>query len=149
MKWPTPYFGISHLLKGICKVCFSQGHSLAFWEDPHFVYLPINLLLTYHFASRWIPSVLRHKEPELQWVLRLDVWFLIKKMVGLSPKVGFGWGWVPAHGFKHQSEDYSFIWTLLSSLLDKTLLFPFPLPSANAFFPKTNVMGTESLSRKV
>ena len=25
----------------------------------------INLLLTYHFASHWIPSVLRHKEPEL------------------------------------------------------------------------------------
>ena len=27
----------------------------------------INLLLTYHFASCWIPSALRHKEPEPQW----------------------------------------------------------------------------------
>ena len=26
----------------------------------------INLILTYHFASYWIPSALRHKEPELQ-----------------------------------------------------------------------------------
>ena len=30
----------------------------------------INLLLAYHFASHWIPSVSRHKELELHWVLR-------------------------------------------------------------------------------
>ena len=37
------------------------------------VSLSINLLLSYHFASCWIPSVLRHKEPELQQVLRPGV----------------------------------------------------------------------------
>ena len=39
----------------------------------------INILLTYHFASCWIPSVLRHKEPELQYVWRQVVWFLLEE----------------------------------------------------------------------
>ena len=34
----------------------------------------IILLLAYHFASHWIPSVLRHKEHELHWVL----WQVVK-----------------------------------------------------------------------
>ena len=31
--------------------------------------------LVYHFASCWIPSVLRHKKLEFHWVLTPGVWF--------------------------------------------------------------------------
>lgn len=48
--------------------------------DPIFS-LSINVLLTYRFASRWIASVLRHKEAELQWVQRPSVWCPLKDKV--------------------------------------------------------------------
>ena len=41
----------------------------------------INVLLTYRFASRWIASVLRRKEAELQWVQRPSVWCPLKDKV--------------------------------------------------------------------
>ena len=77
----------------VYRVYFFQGCSLAFW-DGTCSYLSINLLLTYHFTSHWIPSVLKHKVPEFQQVLRL-----IKR-----PYLSFGWVQVSAHGFKSQSE---------------------------------------------
>ena len=34
--------------------------------------------------------------------------------MGLSPKLGFGWVWVPAHGFKSQSEVNGFTFKMFS-----------------------------------
>jgi len=58
----------------------------------------------YHVVSHWILSVVRHQEPELHWAL--------KSVCDLSWKtVGFGWVWVPAHGFKSQFEVNGFYTT--------------------------------------
>ena len=70
-------------------------------DDPHSVCgvrFSLNLnksFLTYHFVSHWILSVMRHQEPELHLVLKPNT-------------IGFGWVWVPARGFKSQSEVSSF-----------------------------------------
>ena len=50
----------------------------------------INSLLTYHFVSHWILSTMRHQELEFQKVSKPGI-------------EGFGWIWVPGHGFKSQA----------------------------------------------
>ena len=57
----------------------SKPFHLSPFETVHT--LSINLLLTYHFASYWIPSVLRQKEHEIQYVLGPDVILIKKKTV--------------------------------------------------------------------
>ena len=57
------YKNVAHLVLGAEPSCLP---TCILHKHP----IVINLLLTCHFASCWIPSVLRHKEPELHWVLR-------------------------------------------------------------------------------
>jgi len=70
----------------------------------------INPFLSYHFVSHWIPSVMRHLEPNF-----IRSWNQVKRVLtrfesqpcgcksqaefwlGLSPKQAFGWVWVPAN----------------------------------------------------
>ena len=67
---------LQHLYKG-------RGGRWSPLPSPLFLGL-INPLLTYHFASRWIPSVPRCTEPELHWIQRQAVWFQLK-YCGFSP----------------------------------------------------------------
>ena len=80
----------------------------------------INPLLTYHFVSHWILSVMRHQEPELHSVLKPGT-------------TSFGWVWVPAHGFKFRSVVNGFSFTptsLTSPLLTPTHLLYTPMLSS-------------------
>ena len=56
-----------------------------------------------------------------------------------SPKLGFGWAWVPAHGFKSQSEVNSFKgsygWSHLYYTRLKTLFCLFSFVSVCNFYP--------------
>lgn len=61
----------------------ARGGRWAPLPSPLFLGL-IKPLLTYHFASRWIPSAPRCTEPELHWILRQAVWFQLK-YCGFSP----------------------------------------------------------------
>ena len=66
----------------------------------------MNLLLTYHFVSRWIPSVLRQRtwtsaSPETKCVISM-------KDRGSNPNLSFGCVWVPTHMCKPQCELHSF-----------------------------------------
>ena len=60
----------------VCSQLLSPSevaHILSFWVwesvSMECVSLSINLLLflTYHLASSWVPSAIRHKKPELHW----------------------------------------------------------------------------------
>ena len=87
------------------------------------LWIGINPLLTYHFFSHWIHSVMRHQEPELHQVLKPGT-------------MDFGWVWVPAAwvhvpskvlaGFKSQS--------LVNSLIARgPLSIPLLMSTSEAF----------------
>ena len=77
-KLTTPYS--RPLSPFVYWMCNFQGlslsevaHILSFWVresvSMECVSLSVSLLLflTYHFASSWVPSAIRHKKPELHW----------------------------------------------------------------------------------
>ena len=74
-----------------------DAHSLSLER----VSLQINPLLTYHFVSHWILSVMRHQEPELHKVLRAGVWSQLKDCAW-SPSLGLGCVQVLLCGLKSQ-----------------------------------------------
>ena len=83
-RWPTLFMDRVQFSRS--AVSDSLQHARP-WSLLKLMSLSIDLLLTYLFASPWIPSMWRHKEPQLHKSWQ-EVYCFSWEIVGLSPAWG-------------------------------------------------------------